>query len=320
MIVTSGASGALESACGAYLRAGDEVLVFAPFYPYHANIVRAHGAVLKPVVLDPPDWTVSSSRLAAAVSPRTKLLLFANPSNPTGKVFSHDELEEIANVCREHDLIVVVDEVYEYLTYDDTRHVTLASLPGMFQRTLTISSAGKTFFVTGWRVGWIAGPADSMTRIAAWSDRLYVCAPAPLQHAIAAGLDFADEFFHRLRVTLDAKRRALLAALTAAGLDPERPQGAYYVMARHLSKDSDDAAADELVARAGVGSVPGSAFYDDQRQTGLLRFCFAVEDSVLADAAARLVAGRRATNTNVHGFGGAAAPGGLADAMPVEPT
>ncbi|MGH9240044.1 MAG: pyridoxal phosphate-dependent aminotransferase [Vicinamibacterales bacterium] len=289
VLVTAGASGALESGLRTFLRPGDEVIVFAPFYPYHVAAVRDLSAVVNSVALDGHGWRLLADRLAAAISPRTRIILFANPGNPTGRVFTREELETVADVCRRRDLIAIVDEVYEYLTYDGSCHVSLASLPGMFERTLTLSSAGKTFFVTGWRVGWMVAPADVVERVAVHADRIYVCAPAPLQRAVAAGLGFPDAFFAEQRAKLDRRRRALLAALTAAGLDPLRPEGAYYVLARLNPALDDEAAAEELLDRTGVGSVPGSAFVDGRKATGFSRLCFAVDDTML-DAACRALA------------------------------
>ena len=167
VLITSGATGALECICRAFLEPGDEVILFAPLYQYHVRLVLERGATPRFVDLRGPEWSFSESELEAAFSPRTKLLVFANPNNPTGKVFTEAELLAIGQACRRHRAIAVADEVYEYIVYDDRRHISIASLPGMFDHVLTISSASKTFFVTGWRVGWLAGPSGVVSAIVA---------------------------------------------------------------------------------------------------------------------------------------------------------
>ena len=223
------------------------------------------------------------------------MLVFANPNNPTGKVFSRDELTVIGDACRRHGVVAVSDEVYEYILGEGQRHVSLAALPGMFEHTLTLSSASKTLFVTGWRVGWVVGPPDILQPLGVKSDETYVCAPAPLQYAVAEALQLDDGFFEGLRSPFLRRRDRLCAALVAAGLTPQRPAGAYYVLAGYekLGYSNDQEAMIGLIERAGVGSVAGTEFFPSQRAsgrpTGLLRFCFALTDDLLDRGCERLV-------------------------------
>jgi len=282
--VTGGATGALECICKCFLEAGDEVILFEPIYQYHVNLVLERGAVPRFIRLQQPDWSFNLDDLESAFSDKTKLFVFANPNNPCGKVFTHDELLAIGQACKRHNVIAVTDEVYEYILSDDSSpHITLASLPGMFETSLTLSSASKTFFVTGWRVGWLIGPEDVMAPLGVKSDETYVCAPAPFQHAVAHALRLGDEFFNGIRLPFQRRRRALSDALNAAGLQPLDPQGAYYTLADYTSLGFDDdvSAMNGLIEQVGVGAVPGKAFFPSQEKTGMLRFCFAVTDETL---------------------------------------
>jgi aminotransferase len=243
------------------------------------------------VPLRAPDWRFDRSEFDAAFSRRTKLVVMANPNNPTGKVFTPSELEFIGDTARRHDALVISDEVYEYLILaDQARHVSIASLPGMFDHVLTLSSASKTLFCTGWRVGWCVGPADVLQPLGVKSDETYVCAPAPLQYAVADALRLPQEFFLGIRGPFRLKRDRLCSALRSAGLAPLVPDGAYYVLAdyRRLGLTTDVEAMNYLIDQVGVGSVPGSAFAAGGRDTGLLRFCFALEDIDLDRGCARL--------------------------------
>jgi aminotransferase len=283
VLVTGGATGALECICKCFLEAGDEVILFEPIYQYHVNLVVERGAIPRFIRLSPPDWSFDSDDLESAFSERTKLLVFANPNNPCGKVFSQEELTLIGEACRSRGVIVVTDEVYEYILADGVKHLTLASLPGMFEHCLTISSASKTLFVTGWRVGWLIGPEDVMGPLGVKSDETYICAPAPFQHAVARALDLGDDFFANIRIPFQRRRDKLSQALTAAGLRPFNPEGAYYTLADYtaLGFADDVRAMDGLIEQVGVGSVPGNAFFPSEEKTGLLRFCFAVTDQLL---------------------------------------
>jgi aminotransferase len=290
VLVTSGATGGLESICKCFLEPGDEVVMFEPFYPYHMRQVVERQAVVRLVRLSPPNWAFSAEDLRRAITPRTKLLVMANPHNPTGKVFSRQELETIGAICRERGVIVVCDEVYEYLVTPCHPHISIASMPGMFDHTLTVSSAGKTFRVTGWRVGWIVGPADVMGPLGIKSDETYLCAPAPFQHAVAECLALPAEYFHELQSEFERKRARLIAALPAAGFRPASAEGAFYVLGQYDQSryHSDVEAITSLIEDFGVLALPGSAFYRNAGCTGLLRFCFALDDDVVEKACERL--------------------------------
>ena len=291
VLVTQGATGGLECACKSFLDPGDECVLFAPIYEYHVRLVRQRGALPRFVRMRGSDWRFDVNELEAVFNSRTKLVVLANPSNPTGKVFRADELQLIGEAAARHNAIVVVDEVYEYLVLNPAaRHISLATLPGMFDRTLTLSSASKTFSCTGWRVGWCIGPDDLIRPLGIKSDETYICAPAPLQHAVAQGLRMPESYFDNIRTPFVSKCERLCGALGDAGFALFRPEGAFYVFAnyRPLGFDSDMSAMNALIDRIGIGTVPGCAFYPDGFDTGMLRFCFAVEDDRLDEACSRL--------------------------------
>ena len=286
VLVTGGATGAFECICKGFLEPGDEVIMFEPIYQYHVRQVRERGAILRYIKLNPPDWSFSVDELEAAFSERTKLFVFANPNNPCGKVFSHDELLLIGDTCRKKGVIAVVDEVYEYIISDGAKHLSLASLPGMFEHTLTVSSASKTLFVTGWRVGWLIAPEAILDPLGVKSDETYVCAPAPLQHAVAQALRLGDDFFNSIRTPFSRKRNLLSGALVEAGFKPYNPEGAYYTLAdyRPLGFKDDVSAMVSLIEQVGIGAVPGNSFFPSEENTGMLRFCFALSDDQIERA------------------------------------
>lgn len=296
IIVTAGSTGAFEAVCEAFLAPGDEVVTFIPFYPYHRNTLKRRGAIERYVPLEGPEWSFSAQDLEQAISRKTKFLLVTNPGNPTGKVFSRAELSQIAELALRHDILVVVDEVYEYLTYDGREHVSMASLPGMAERTVTMGSYSKTFAVTGWRIGYLVPPPRFYETLKTITDQMFICAPTPLQHGVAHGIRTLPEAFYLKQRDLYARKRGLLCeALSAAGLVPTVPQGAYYVVAstrERFPETPSDEVAQILVDSIGVAGVPASDFLGpevrgDHVQGSFLRFSFSVPDESLAEAARR---------------------------------
>jgi aminotransferase len=296
VLVTSGATGALHAALLALLNPGDECLVLEPFYGYHVSTLRSQRVLPVIVPLEAPDWQLDLDRLRAAITPHTRAIILNSPSNPSGKVFTQTELEALAEFCIEHDLFVFTDEMYEYFLYDGARHISLATLPGMAERTVTISGFSKTFSVTGWRLGYLAADARWLPSIGYFHDLTYVCAPSPLQHGAAAGLlALPASFYEEMAVEYQAKRDAICAALTRAGLTPSIPTGAYYVLADATRIPGIDAKqkARRLLADTGIAAVAGSAFFGSNadgtnRGENLLRFCFAKKAEELEEACRRL--------------------------------
>jgi aminotransferase len=291
IVVSAGSTGAFYSACMALLDPGDEVVIFEPCYGYHVNTVLSLGARPAYVTLQPPDWTFTPAGLERATSGKTRALILNTPANPSGKVFTRTELEWIAEWAQQHDVFVFTDEIYEYFVYDGRRHISIGSLPGMKERTITISGFSKTFSVTGWRVGYAACDARWAEPIGYLSDLVYICAPAPLQWGVAAGLDeLAPEFYSELKNEYAAKRDLICNALARAGLTPCIPQGAYYVLAdaSRLPGTTSKERAMFLLRETGVASVPGESFFQGETGETFLRFCFAKTDSDLQEACRRL--------------------------------
>ncbi|PIP81570.1 MAG: aminotransferase [Elusimicrobia bacterium CG_4_9_14_3_um_filter_62_55] len=292
IVVSAGATGAFYCACLALLDPGDEVILFEPYYGYHVTTLRAVGAVPRFVRMSPGDWSFDPEALAAACSTRTKAIMINTPANPSGKIWSRAELEGLAEFARSRDLVVFTDEIYEYIAYDSVEHVSPASLPGLKDRTVTISGYSKTFSITGWRIGYAACRPDWAKMIGYMNDLVYVCAPAPLQKGVAVALGALDESYYReLGLELTAKRGVLCAALERAGLRPHVPQGAYYVLAdvSRLPGRTGKERAMHLLETTGVASVPGEAFYHKPEDGyGLARFCFAKTDKELEEACRRL--------------------------------
>jgi len=291
VLVASGATAGLHAACMALLNPGDEVLVFEPFYGYHTSTLKSMR--MKPVLvpLRDGDFALDAAALRAAVTPCTRAIILNTPANPSGKVFTIAETEAVADLCREHDLFLFTDEIYEYFVYDGLRHISPAALPGMRERTIVISGFSKTFSITGWRLGYVTADARWMGAMAYFHDLTYVCAPSAFQHAAAAGLDeLPPSFYAQIAADHQSKRERLVAALRDAGMEPSVPAGAYYILARVDRLPGDTAAlkARNLLAATGVAAVAGSAFYRPGNGENLLRFCFAKKDADLEDACARL--------------------------------
>lgn len=287
--VTVGSAGAFACAALATLNPGDECIVFSPFYSYHVNLLQMIGAKVRYVDLTPPDWRYSSDRLAEAIGDKTRMILVNTPANPTGKVFSEAELTEIVALARRNDLWIVTDEIYEYITHD-VAHISPARLPGAVERTITISGASKTYAVTGWRVGYAAGPAPVIDKMAVVSDLFYICAPAPLQAGIATGLALPEAYYRQMCEDYRKKRDLLAETLSEIGMQPFVPSGSYYMLADFGDRYADATLATEsILQQVGVATVPGSAFYrnpaDGRTQ---LRFCYAKQMADLQEACRRL--------------------------------
>ncbi|HEY8525834.1 MAG TPA: pyridoxal phosphate-dependent aminotransferase [Acidimicrobiales bacterium] len=290
VLITAGATEALTAALLALCEVGDEVLTFEPTYDSYQAAAAMAGATLRVVTLEPPDYDLDVDALARAVTPRTRLVLLNSPHNPTGKVFTDDELAAVARLCVEHDLLAVTDEVYEHIVFEGA-HRPLASLPGMGERTLTVSSAGKTFSFTGWKVGWACGPEPLVAAVRTAKQFLTYVNGAPFQHAVVTGLGLGDDYFEGLRADLAAKRDLLCDGLAAAGFAVFRPRGTYFVTAdiRPLGEDDGMAFCRSLPERAGVVAVPNAVFYaEPERGRHLVRFTFCKRRGVLAEAAERL--------------------------------
>ena len=291
ILVTSGATGAFYAAAMALLNPGDEVILFEPFYGYHANTLTSLR--MKPVIvpLAAPDWTLDLDALRAALTPRTRGILINTPANPSGKIFTLNELEALGAVAAEHELFLFTDEIYEYFLYGNAKHISPAMLDGMRERTILMSGYSKTFSITGWRIGYLVADAKWLPAISYFHDLTFVCAPSPFQHGAAAGLEqLGPSFYSRLARDHENKRDRLIAALEDAGLTPHIPAGAYYILADATRISGNNAAqkARTLLAETGVAAVAGSAFFRPGGGENLLRFCFAKRDADLDDACRRL--------------------------------
>lgn len=293
VLVTHGATEAIFATVLGLVNPGDEVVLFEPTYDSYAPAVQLAGGIPRYYTLRQPDWAVEPQALAALFSPRTRLVIVNTPHNPTGKVFTAAELALIAGLCRHYDALVLSDEVYEHILFDGLAHQPIAALPDMFARTVTVSSLGKTFSVTGWKVGWAVGPADLLAGLFRVHQFMTFCGAAPLQEAAATALETADslDYYRTLAAFYQQKRDFLVGALQEAGLQPISPQGTYFVMAQigHLGFADDVAFCRHLTMQTGVAAIPPSAFYHDPSAGAhLARFAFCKSDHTLAQAAARL--------------------------------
>jgi aminotransferase len=291
IIVSAGSTGAFYCACLALLNPGDEVILFEPYYGYHINTLFAAEAVPTFVGLKAPDWTFYPEDLERVVTPRTRGIMVNTPANPSGKVFNRTELEWISAFANKHDLFVFTDEIYEYFLYDGRKHISPASLPGMAERTITISGYSKTFSITGWRIGYTVSHAKWAQMIGYLNDLIYVCAPAPLQMGVARGIqELRPEYYEELALLYGQKRDKICSTLSKIGLTPSIPQGAYYVLAdiTHLPGRTSKDKAMFILEKTGVASVPDGAFFHKPGRSQFVRFCFAKEDGELEEACRRL--------------------------------
>jgi aspartate/methionine/tyrosine aminotransferase len=289
--VTCGATEAMIASLLAVINPGDEVIIFEPFYENYGPDVIIAGATPRYVTLHEPGFTIDPAELSAAFSGRTKAIIINTPHNPTGKVYSRAELEMIAELCQRFDALVITDEIYEHIIYDGNRHVSIGSLPGMRDRTITISGLSKTYSITGWRLAYAIACERLTSAIRKVHDFLTVGAPHPLQEAGAFALRLPESFYAELQIMYQRKRAMLLGALAGAGLRCWEPHGAYYIMADvgELGFADDVDAAEFVLQELGVAAVPGSSFYH-RAELGrrLLRFTFSKSDETLSRAAQRL--------------------------------
>jgi aspartate/methionine/tyrosine aminotransferase len=297
ILITSGGTEALCDAFLALLEPGDEVIVFEPVYDSYGPIIRRGGAIPVPVRLEPPDWRLPRERLLAAITPRTRAIVVNTPMNPVGKVFDAEELRFLADLLLRHDLVAIADEVYEHLVYDGRRHLSLFAMPEARDRVVRIGSAGKTFSLTGWKVGYVMADAKLLTPIVRAHQYVTFTTPPALQAAVAFGLALPDEYFINLKSLLETRRDFLTSALNRLGFATQTAAGSYFAISSfaRFDRDGDDLAfCRRLTAEAGVTAVPLSAFYEARDLRFHIRFCFAKTQAVLESAVARLEAWRAA--------------------------
>jgi N-succinyldiaminopimelate aminotransferase len=298
VVVTTGATEAIAAALLGLVDPGDDVVVLEPYYDSYVAMIQFAGGVRRPVTLRAPDFRLDRAALEAAVTTRTRLILLNSPHNPTGTVLSRDELAAVAAVAIAHDLVVVTDEVYEHLTFDQA-HIPLATLPGMFERTVTISSGGKTFSLTGWKVGWASGPAELVEAVEGAKNWLSYSSGAPLQPAVAVALDEHDAFHQALAIDLQKKRDRLCDGLAELGMRVYEPSGTYFVTTDVSAYGHDDGRAFclSLPDAAGVVAIPSQVFYDDVEEgRHLVRWAFCKQRDVIDEGLRRL----GAANLHAH--------------------
>ena len=291
LVVTCGATEAMMAAMLSLINPGDEAVIFEPFYENYGPDAIVSGARPRYVRMAWPDWSIDEEVLKAAFTDRTKAVILNTPNNPTGKVFGRDELRLLADLCADHDVVAVTDEIYEHIVFDGAKHVSLATMGDMADRTITINGLSKTYSATGWRVGWAIAPTTLASAMRRTHDFLTVGAPHPLQMAAAAALELPESYYRELARTYQTKRDTFVRSLQEAGLDCRLPGGAYYVMTDfgRFPFDDDWSFAMHLIERCGVAVVPGSSFYGDPRDgRKYVRFMFSKKDATLAEAGRRL--------------------------------
>ena len=290
ILVTSGSAGAYVAALHALLDPGDGILLMEPYYGYHLGTAKVAGLEPQFLTLAAPDYRLTADALRAACQDNTRAVVVCTPSNPSGRMFTREELEDLATVARERDLLVLTDEIYEQIRYDRREHVSPATVSDLADRTITIQGLSKTFSITGWRLGYCVGPADAVAAMTLVHDLFAICAPTPLQYGVAAGFASPPSFFEDMRAEYARKRDLICGTLERAGLAPIWPEGAYYVLAdaSRLECATSKEAALLLLERTGVASVPGSAFHQSAEGERLVRFCYAKDMDVLTEGCRRL--------------------------------
>ncbi len=296
VMVSNGATGAFMTAIMALLDPGDEVILFEPFYGYHRKLLQLMDVSIHYVTTRGTDWAVDVEAVEAAITLQTKAIIVNTPMNPSGKVWSTDELDALVDLMQRHDLTAITDEIYEYMLYDGHEHVSLATRPGAYERTVTISGFSKTYNMTGWRLGYAVAPSPIIDAMGLVNDLVYICAPRPLQHGVTAAFDLDDTYLTQLQSDYAARRALMCSTLEDIGFDVPWPEGAYYVLASFAPLsgtrpgfEDDEAACQTLIQEAGVGTVTGRSFYHDPADGQYrLRFCFAKELPILEEACDRL--------------------------------
>lgn len=289
IIVTCGATGALEGVCEAFINPGDEVILFEPYYPYHKKTLEKFNATIRYVALKGPAWTFDEEELARSFGPKTKFVVINTPSNPCGKVFTREEILRIGKLCVQNGAYLITDEIYEYMVFDGKKHLSPASIKELRPYTFMIGGYSKTFAITGWRIGFLLVPSQFCEKLSQVLDLTYVCAPAPLQEGVARALEVLPiSFFDSLAATYQKKRDYFAQVLRGRGLHVEVPAGSYYLIA-HFSERFPDKTGMEfvlhMIEKAQVGAVPSQDFVRKPEEQRWARFCVAVEDSILDKAA-----------------------------------
>ena len=290
IVVTAGATGAYVSAITALLNRGDGILIFEPYYGYHYNSALIGGLEPQLVEMKPPSFAIDAEDLRAAIRPNTRAIVLCTPCNPSGRMLDESDLRIVADVARENNLLVITDEIYEYIRFDGRRHISPASYGDLWERTVSIMGLSKIFSITGWRLGYAVAPAPLARLITLVNDLYYICASTPLQHGAVEGFKLPSSFYQELQAEYQIKRDLICDALDSVGLTPVVPQGAYYVLAdvSRLGFETASQAATALLEKCGVGAVPGTSFYQSSTGEKFLRFCFAVESSLLDEACRRI--------------------------------
>lgn len=290
IVVTAGATGAFAATVQALLNPGDGVLLPEPYYGYHLNTLVVNGVQPQFVPLKAPRFRIDEKQLHDAIRPNTRAILLCTPGNPSGNILTEDELKRVARVAADHDLLVITDEIYEYITYDNHRHLSPASLPELRDRTISISGFSKSFSITGWRLGYVVAPPALAAAINLVNDLYYICASAPLQRGVAAALDSPEHELYTLKDKYQWRRDLICEGLQQAGLIPLVPQGAYYVLAdiSEFGYETALQAAHALLEQTGVAAIPGDAFFNSDVGNHFLRFCYAKDEESLREAVKRL--------------------------------
>lgn len=287
--IACGATQGIFNTVLALVSPGDEVVVMEPYYDSYLASIQLAGGIAKVVTLKAPDFTLPLEDLKAKIGPKTKLLILNTPHNPSGKVFSWDEMNEIYRLCEEHDVFILSDEVYEFITFDGTKHVPMASIPGAKKRTITLSSAGKTFSMTGWKIGWTLAPKEITQAIRTVHQFNTFCVVGQLQEAVAQALDRLDTYLPEFRDSYLRKRNLLFQGLQENGFNPIQPQGTYFILSQLSASQNDQTYVYELMEKNGVAAIPCSPFYSVSSEgQKLLRFCFAKKDETLKSAVQKL--------------------------------